>query len=258
MHDIIRGMIEEQQERVKAILGGAGLERLAHARIAVFGVGGVGGWCAEALLRSGARHLALIDDDRVAASNINRQRQALPSTLGRSKVEVLREMLLEISPDAHITAYATRYTPANADSFDELLAASHVVIDAIDSVDCKAHLIQHCLRLADDAGGPVLFSSLGAALRADPTRIRTAPFHKISGDGLARALRNRFRKAGEPLPRHICVHSEEPPLETPPGVKGSMMPVTCAFGMALAALALAAVRDMPRLDPAAPEAEAGD
>ena len=247
-HGIIKGMIEEQHERARAILGDAGFERLVNARIAIFGVGGVGGWCAEALLRSGACHLALIDDDHVAASNINRQRQALPSTIGDPKADALRDMLLAVAPDACITAHAVRYTPANAASFDTLIAEADVVIDAIDTVDCKAHLIRHCLRLADSAGRPTLLSSLGAALRTDPTRIRTAPFHKVAGDGLARALRNRFRKDGAPIPRHICVYSEEPPLKMPPGIKGSIMPVTCGFGMALAALALAAIREAPRHD----------
>ena len=233
-------MNEETTNRARALLGDSAFSGLTTAHIAVFGIGGVGSWCAEALLRTGARHLTLIDDDDVAPSNINRQRQATPSSVGRSKVEVLREILMEIAPDAQIEVRNERYTPQSADAFDKLLRESDFVIDAIDSVDCKAHLIRSTLNCKT-----TLFSSMGAALRFDPTRIRTAPFHKVNGDGLARALRNRFRKDGIPLPHHMCVYSEEPPRLRPAGFntkhptfKGSIMPVTCAFGMALAALVI--------------------
>ena len=224
-------MEEERFERSRALLGADAFARVAAVRVAVFGVGGVGGWCAEALVRSGVRSLVLVDDDDVAPSNINRQRQAKPSTVGRRKVEVLREMLLDIVPDADITAIPERYTPQSAARFDGIIDGSDFVIDAIDSVDCKAHLIQRCAPQA-------IFSSMGAALRMDPTKVRVSPFGKIAGDGLARALRSRFRKCGQPLPNHLCVHSEEPPRETPGAAKGSLMPVTCAFGMALAYLVI--------------------
>lgn len=231
-------MTEERFERSRALLGDAAFARLANAHIAVFGVGGVGGWCAEALLRNGIRRLTLIDDDLVAASNINRQRQATPATIGRPKVEVLRELLLAIVPEAQITARTERYTPQTATAFDGLLTDADIIIDAIDSVDCKAHLIRRCTEHAANGGKPILLSSMGAALRTDPTKIRAVPFHKVTGDGLARALRTRFRKDGIELPRHLCVYSEEPPKALPDSSKGSIMPVTCAFGMALAALAI--------------------
>ena len=239
-------MTDERFERSRALLGDAAFKRLANAHVAIFGVGGVGGWCAEALLRTGVRHLTLIDDDAVAPSNINRQRQATPTTIGRPKVEVLRELLLEIVPAAQIAARAERYTQQNAASFDATISGADVVIDAIDSVDCKSQLMLQCAERTNAAGqtaparrtAPILLSSLGAALRTDPTRIRTAPFHKVAGDGLARALRNRFRKMNLPLPMHLCVYSEELPAKQPESVKGSIMPVTCAFGMALASLAI--------------------
>lgn len=229
-------------ERSRSLLGDTAYERLAAARVAVFGVGGVGGWCAEALVRTGVRRLALIDDDTVAESNINRQRQAKPSTVGKPKVEVLRDMLLEIVPDAEITAIPERYTPETSERFAALLSNCDFVIDAIDSVDCKAHLIQRCTEVADRRQ-PSIFSSMGAALRTDPTRIRTAQFHKVVGDGLAKALRNRYRKAGCALPRHLCVYSEELPDSGTGTLKGSIMPVTCAFGMTLASLVMKAVRE---------------
>ena len=226
-------MTEETFERSRTLLGDAAFARLGAVHVAVFGVGGVGSWCAEALLRTGIRRLTLVDDDAVALSNINRQRQARPDTVGRRKVEVLRDQLLEIVPDARITVRTERYTPANAAAFEGLFAEADIIIDAIDSVECKAHLMRRCAEC--DA---VLLSSMGAALRTDPTRIRVAPFHKVSGDGLARALRNCFRKAGLALPRHLCVYSEEPPRKLDHALKGSIMPVTCSFGMALASLVI--------------------
>ena len=231
-------MTEETFERSRALLGDAAFARLNAVHIAVFGVGGVGSWCAEALLRTGVRHLTLIDDDAVALSNINRQRQARPDTVGKPKVEVLRDQLLEIVQDAQITARTERYTPQSADAFDDLFADADIFIDAIDSVDCKAHLMRHCAEYAAVSSKPILLSSMGAVLRTDPTRIRIAPFHKVAGDGLARALRNRFRKDGLVLPRHLCVYSEEPPMTVPDASKGSIMPVTCAFGMVLASLVI--------------------
>ena len=235
-------MEDERFERSRSLLGEDAFARIASLRVAVFGVGGVGGWCAEALVRTGVRNLILVDDDAVAVSNINRQRQGNPSTIGRKKVEVLREMLLEIVPDAGIVAIPERYTPESAARFDAVVDGSDFVIDAIDSVDCKAHLIQRCCFFSHGAArdterkanlrayvppcencapilGPTrLFSSMGAALRMDPTKVRVSPFSKITGDGLARALRNRFMKDGFPIPNHLCIHSEEPPCETSGGV----------------------------------------
>ena len=238
----MRHMENGKFERSRSLLGDAAFLKLGAVHVAVFGVGGVGGWCAEALVRTGVRRLTLIDDDTVAESNINRQRQAKPSTIGKPKVEVLRDMLLETVPDADIAAIAERYTPETAERFDPVLSGADFVIDAIDSVDCKAHLIERCI---NGIGGakPVVFSSMGAALRTDPAKIRTAPFHKISGDALAKALRNRYRKARRDLPRHMCAYSEEIPAGAAGTVKGSIMPVTCAFGMALASLVVRAVRE---------------
>ena len=232
-------MSKETYVRSRSLLGNETFERLSSIHVAIFGVGGVGGWCAEALLRTGVKHLTIVDDDLVAESNINRQRQALPSTVGKPKVNVLRDMLLEIAPDATIDPIATRYTPDNADCFNQFLDSCDFVIDAIDSVDCKAHLIHRCTSSCGKEP-KAIFSSMGAALRTDPTKIRTAPFHKVVGDGLAKALRNRFKKSGVPLPKHLCAYSEESPSTPTATVKGSIMPVTCAFGMALASLVVQA------------------
>ena len=205
--------------------------RLARTHILIVGVGGVGSWCAEALVRTGARHLTLIDDDTVAVSNLNRQAQAIVATVGRPKVEALRERLLSIDPEASVAALNERFAPQSPEG----LFGAHIVVDAIDSVADKAELI---LR-ATEAGIPI-FSSMGAALRRDPTRIAICRFDKVSGDGLARALRQRFKRMGRwPAKPFTCVCSTESPASTP--VRASLMPVTAAFGLSLAAEVVEAV-----------------
>ena len=213
--------------RSTALLGEKTFNRLAHLRVAVVGVGGVGSWCAEALLRTGVGHLTLMDDDAVVPSNVNRQCPATSRTIGRAKVEVMRERLLEINPEASVAAVCERYThglPCGGDV--------DVIVDAIDSVACKAELI-----LSATAAGIPIFSSMGAALRLDPTKVMVQRFDRIVGDGLARALRLRFRKMGRfPAAKFMCVTTRELPLRRPDlTTKGSLMPVTAAFGMALAA-----------------------
>lgn len=217
--------------KTTALLGAERAKRLETACGMIFGTGGVGSWCAEALIRTGLRKLILVDDDTVSPSNVNRQRQALPSTVGESKVEALKKMLLDISPEAEIIALHRRYSPANAGEFVPLLKKAAFAVDAIDSVDCKADLMLLCAQ----KDMPTLFCSMGAALRTDPTRIRISPFPEVTGDGLAKALRNRMRSSGNALPAHMCVHSTEVPAKC--DERASLMQVTCAFGMALAALA---------------------
>lgn len=204
-------------------MGDRALSRLATLRIAVFGVGGVGSWCAEALVRSGARRLVLIDDDIVAPSNLNRQCEATDETLGASKVEAMKSRLLSIAPDAEIEALRVRFEP------DSALPDADMIVDAIDSVDSKAALI-----LAATEKGVPIVSSMGAALRRDPTKVELRRFDKVEGDGLARALRQRFKRLGRyPAKRFMAVCSTEPPaaLET----RASLMQVTAVFGMTLAA-----------------------
>ncbi len=218
---------EGQFERSEALLGKAAMRRLARLRVAVFGAGGVGGVCAEALVRTGLMHIEIVDFDDVALSNANRQIQATPGCVGRPKVEVLRERLLSISPCAQVVARNVRFA-AGSGEFD--FGSYDVVVDAIDSVADKAALVREAL-----AAGATVYSSMGAALRTDPTRVRVSRFAKVSGDGLARALRQRFRKDGAgAVPDFLCVHSEEPPRDIP--VRGSVMQVTAAFGLALASL----------------------
>lgn len=227
--------------RSEIVLGSDAIERLKTAKVIVFGIGGVGSWCAEALVRTGLGHLTLVDSDTVAASNMNRQAMATSKTLGEAKVEAMRRRLLEIAPDADIAARAERFTPETAGNFD--LASFDFVIDAIDSVADKAELI---LRTLACGGKTRLFSSMGAALRTDPTKIQVSQFRKIEGDGLARALRGRFRKLGGKIKGDfLCVCSSEAPCVSEVAGRGSLMTVTAAFGLTLASLVLDAVRRHP-------------
>jgi tRNA A37 threonylcarbamoyladenosine dehydratase len=214
---------DERLARAVPLLGERARSRLAGSLIAVFGVGGVGSWCAEALVRSGAGRLVLIDDDVVAPSNLNRQCEATSHTIGLPKVEAMRRRLLSIAPEAEIEAICKRFEP------DSALVEADVIVDAIDSVASKAALI-----LAATAKGIPIVSSMGAALRMDPTKVEVRRFDKVEGDGLARALRRRFRSLERwPSAGFNVVCSTEPPADMP--VRASLMQVTAVFGMALAA-----------------------
>ena len=223
---------EEFFQRTELLLGAATMRALAQTRVLLVGTGGVGSWCAEALVRTGVGRLALVDADRVCPSNVNRQLMATRRTLGEPKVESLARRLQEINPAADITTVMGVYSADTASTFK--LEEYDYVIDAIDSVADKAHLIRHALSIPS----VTLFSSMGAARRLDPFRIRASEFWKVQGDGLARALRNRFRKSGEfPSRKFTCVWSDEPPCAD----AGTVMHVTAAFGLALASLVVRAV-----------------
>lgn len=213
--------------RSEALLGEGAMARLRAARALVVGVGGVGSWCAEALVRTGLGRIVLMDDDTVAESNVNRQSPATSETIGRAKVEAMAERLRAINPQVDVVERFERFERGKGEEgFD-------VVIDAIDSVDCKAELILWAL----EAGVP-LMSSMGAAFKTDPTKVRVTRFEKVEGDGLARALRLRFRKLQRfPKGRFSCVWSTESarcPAHGVQSAKGSLMPVTATFGMCLA------------------------
>ncbi len=224
-------------QRTQRLVGPAGMDRLAAARVVLFGVGGVGGWCAESLVRSGIGHLTIVDPDVVCPSNLNRQLVATVSALGRPKVEALRERLLDIAPEADIVARRERYGAETAEGFP--LEGFDYVVDAIDSLDDKALLIRRAT-----AAGTRLFSSMGAALKMDPTRIAVAEFWKVKGCPLAAALRRKFKRQGLfPARKFQCVYSDEllPNLgdagEEGQGlVNGSVAHATAAFGLVLASL----------------------
>lgn len=195
--------------RSELLLGEAFMEYIGQRRVIIFGVGGVGSWCAESLVRSGIRHLTIVDSDRVCITNVNRQCMATTRTIGKVKVEALKERLLDINPKADITALQQIYNAESAEEFH--LEEYDCAIDAIDSLQEKAHLILHATSLPSSQ---LLFlSSMGAALRIDPTRVRMAEFWNIKGDPLARALRSKFKRTQRfPRRKFQCVFSEEPPL----------------------------------------------
>ena len=228
--------------RSEAMLGAEAMEALRHKRVILFGVGGVGSWCAEALVRTGLTHLTIVDDDVVQASNTNRQLPATRETIGRPKVEVLRERLLTINPEADIVALQQRYEAPTANSQWQAgndafrLEGYHYILDAIDSVPDKTDLILRASRVR----GAKVYSSMGAAFRFDPTQVRVAEFWNVKGDALARALREKMKRFGvKPYKKVKCVYSLEPSSASrQDAVKGSLMQVTAVFGCALASMVI--------------------
>ena len=179
------------------------MSRLQRARVAVFGVGGVGGHCAQALARAGVGAIDVFDDDVVSLSNINRQAVAMSSTLGRPKVEVIRDQILDINPTAVVTCHRMFYTPESADQID--LSVYDYIIDAIDTVKAKVELIIR----ANAAGVPVI-SAMGAGNKLDPTRFEVAELSQTSVCPLCRVMRAQLRKRG--IARHKVVYSREEPV----------------------------------------------
>ena len=189
--------------RMELLVGNAAMEQLYAKRVIIFGVGGVGSWCAESLVRSGIRRLTIVDSDRVCITNINRQLMATTETVGQVKVEALKQRLLSINPSAEITALQQIFCQDTADSFQ--LDTYDYIINAIDSLKDKALLI-----LLATQTQARFFSSMGAALKMDPTRIRVAEFWRVQGDPLARALRKRFKRDGQyPKRKFQCIYSDE-------------------------------------------------
>ena len=235
-----------QQEifnRSTLLLGTEGMKALDQVRIIIFGVGGVGSWCTEGLVRAGVTHLTIVDSDLVCPTNLNRQLMATQSTIGQPKVEAMKQRLLEINPEAEITALNTMYTEESAPDFH--LETYDYVIDCIDSLRDKCDLILRTTALER----PTLLCSMGAALRIDPTKVRMAEFRKVEGDALARAVRNRFKKAKTfPHRKFLCVYSEEPAMQNQLSedtiqeelkfnkvqTNGSLCHITAIFGMMLA------------------------
>ena len=249
--------------RAQLLLGSDAMDRLGNIRVIIFGVGGVGSWCAESLVRSGISHLTVVDSDRVCITNINRQLMATVKTVGQVKVEALKERLLTINPMAEIDARQQIFSEETANSF--CLESYDYIIDAIDSLKDKRLLIEMACQTK-----AVFFSSMGAALKMDPTRIKVAEFWKVEGCPLARALRQRFKRLKrKPARKFLCVYSDEllenkghnascgtdkcmcPKAMNGPGdaamlnhewcsskaqINGSLMHITAIFGMTIAGL----------------------
>ncbi len=221
--------------RAELLLGDDAMSRIAEKRVIIFGVGGVGSWCAESLVRSGIRKLTIVDSDCVSVTNINRQLMATTKTVGQVKVDALKERLLAINPSAEITALQQVFSADTASQFG--LEGYDYIIDAIDSLKDKALLI-----LLACQSKAKLFSSMGAALKLDPTRIKTAEFWKVTGDPLARALRNRFKRDKQfPKRKFQCVFSDEllenkKPIDPEDKGNGSIVHITAIFGLMLSGL----------------------
>lgn len=251
--------------RTRLLLGDEMMNRLEEVKVIIFGVGGVGSWCAEGLVRSGIENITIVDSDRVCITNVNRQMMATTRTIGMVKTEALKERLLEINPSAKITAIQAIYSEETAGNFD--LDSYDYVVDAIDSLKDKALLIDNATR-----SKARFFSSMGAALKLDPTEVKVAEFWNVKGCPLARALRQRFKRLKKfPAKKFKCVYSEEllenkgkasscgtdrcvcPKNETAPGdpslanhewcsskaqINGSLMHITAMFGLTLCGLIL--------------------
>lgn len=232
--------MDEFFSRSEALLGTKAMEALRAKKVIIFGVGGVGSWCAEALVRTGLTHLTIVDGDTVQPSNINRQLPATRATIGMPKVEALKERLLTINPNANIVALQQRYSQQPAassnQSFDFHLEGYDYIIDAIDSVNDKTDLIINATRARVK-----IFSSMGAALRLDPTKVTTGELMDIKGDALAKAVRARMKKLDiHPCRKVKCVYSTEQAQQCE--TRGSLMQVTAVFGCTLAGLVIEDIR----------------
>ncbi len=206
--------MEEQFERTALIYGEENIAKLNKARVAVFGVGGVGGYVVEALARSGIGTLDIVDNDKVAVSNINRQIIATHSTVGRYKVDVVRERLLDINPNITVNAYKTFFLPENADEFD--FAAYDYVVDAIDTVSGKLELVSK----ANVTDTPII-SSMGAGNKVDPTAFVVSDIYDTKMCPLARVMRKELSKRG--IKKLKVVYSAEKALEPDAALHAKLM-----------------------------------
>lgn len=235
----------DQFSRTELLLGREGMERLARARVAVFGLGGVGGYAAEVLVRSGVGTLDLVDSDRVSLTNLNRQILASHETLGRYKADAARERALAINPKAVVHARKVFYGPGAAGEFD--FTQYDYVIDAIDTVTGKLALVQQAL-----AAGTRIISCMGTGNKLDPAAFRVADIYETSVCPLARVMRKELKRRG--VRRLKVVYSQEPPLEPEgelyqeslAGEVRRQVPGSAAFVPAAAGLILAgeAVKDL--------------
>lgn len=226
-------------DRTRLLAGAEGMKKISDAKVIIFGLGGVGSWVAECLVRTGFVHLTIVDSDTVDITNVNRQMPATSQTLGEDKTVAVARRLLEINPEAEILPVKMFYSADTADLID--FSDYDYVVDAIDSLKDKTLLIINA------AGSRAkLFSSMGAALKMDPTRIEVAEFWKVKGCPLARALRQKFKKNKEfPKKKFLCVYSDEllpnkekseESCDYKASINGSLCHITAIFGFTLAGL----------------------
>lgn len=192
-----------QFSRTELLIGKEALERLSKAHVAVFGIGGVGGYVVEALVRSGIGAYDLIDDDKVCLTNLNRQIIATRDTIGRYKVEVMRERILSINPDAEVTTHRCFYLPENAQDFD--FSSYDYVVDAVDTVTAKLEIVMR----AKESNIPVI-SCMGVGNKLNPTQLEIADIYKTSVCPLAKVMRRELRKRG--VDKLKVLYSKEEPI----------------------------------------------
>lgn len=221
----------EAISRTSALIGEEAVEALRRARVAIFGLGGVGGHAAEALARSGVGHFVLVDSDRVAVSNLNRQIIATTKTLGMKKTEAMRQRILEINPEAEIELRSCLFLPETADSFD--FSQYSYVVDAVDTVTAKLELV-----MRSQAAGTPIICSMGAGNKLDPSRFQVTDIYKTSVCPLAKVMRRELKARGV---KHLkVVYSDELP------VIRRRVPASIAFVPSVAGLMIAGevVRDL--------------
>lgn len=227
--------MKERVMRTGLLLGEEAMERLANARVAIFGIGGVGGYVTEALARSGVGTLDLIDSDKVCESNLNRQIIATYDTIGQYKVDVMKARILSVNPEAVVNVHRCFYLPEQSEVFR--FEEYDYVVDAIDTITAKIDLICRC----QQTGTPII-SSMGAGNKLDPSAFQVADIYATSVCPLARVMRRELKARG--IPSCKVVYSKEPPRE--PMVKERKMPGSTAFVPSAAGLVLAGevIRDL--------------
>lgn len=214
--------MKEEWSRTAYIYGDEAIEKLAMSKVAVFGVGGVGGYVCEALARAGIGQIDVFDKDTVSLSNINRQIIALHSTVGRSKVEVIKERILDINPECKVNAHEVFYLPENAHEYD--LSGYDYIVDAVDTVNAKLEIITR----ASTLNIPVI-SAMGAGNKTDPTKFEVADIKKTEVCPLARVMRRELKKRG--VDKLKVVYSKEEPkrIENAPAENGKTIPGSLSF-----------------------------
>ncbi len=217
--------MKEQLSRTELLIGSEALGQLAEATVAVFGVGGVGGYVVEALVRSGVGGFVLIDNDTVSLSNLNRQIIATRDTIGRDKVEIMKERILSINPDAKVELRKCFYLPDTAAEFD--FEAYSYVVDAVDTVTAKIDII-----LQSQAAGVPVISAMGAGNKLDPTKFAVADIYATSGCPLAKVMRRELRKRG--VEKLKVVYSTEEAVSTGQRLPGSIAYVPSVAGLIVA------------------------
>lgn len=197
------GIMLNQFARTQLLLGEDAMKKLGNSRVAVFGIGGVGGYVCEALVRSGVGHFDLIDDDKVCLTNLNRQIIATRKTVGKYKAEVMKERMLDINPDVEVTVHKCFFLPENADEFP--FEEYDYVVDAVDTVTAKIELVMKC----QEKGVPII-SSMGAGNKLDASAFRVADIYKTKMCPLAKVMRHELKKRG--VKKLKVVYSEEKPI----------------------------------------------